>query len=401
MNGLVRMLCIGFIVISLLCSSGCRPETKVVKLPPMAVTTARPIERDVYESVEFTGRTEGSELVDIRARVSGYLTKIHFKPGTLVNQGDLLFEIDDRPYKIALEQAEGEVDRNTAKLTRIQLDLDKAEELLTKKAGTRQEVDRILGDKGETEATLRSARAAADRARLDLTWTQIVAPITGLVSRELITAGNLVTADQTKLTTLVRQDPMYVYFDIDERTVLRILQLIKEGKFKSARQYAVPIQMALGNNAADEFPYEGYVNFVDNRLDATTGTMRIRGTFANPMMENGSINFAAGMFARVRINLSGPYPALMITERAILADQGQKYVYVCNEKNEIERRDVVLGKLENPLREIASGISKSDRVVINGIQRIRPGVSVDPKESPALANSPTPKTSLKQESANE
>ena len=356
---------------------GCAKKPLTVKLPPTPVTVAVPLEREVSDAVYFTGRTDGSEFVDVRARVSGYLTKIHFKPGTLVKEGDPLFEIDDRPYVIALEQAEGDLERVNARLKRSQSELERAEKLLEKKIMAREDYDRTVGDYGEAAASVRSAVAAVDRAKLDLLWTKINSPLTGLVSRELITVGNLVTSDQTKLTTILRQDPMYVYFDIDERTVLRILQLIREGKFKSARENDVPIQMALGND--NDFPHEGFVNFVDNRVDPTTGTMRIRGTFANPMQVNGSIKFAAGMFARVRIELTAKRPALLITERAILSDQDRKFVYVVNDKNDVERREVRLGVVENGLRAIDAGLEKTDRVIVNGVQRVRPGITVEPK----------------------
>ena len=357
--------------------TGCSSKPKTVKLPPTPVTVAFPVEREVSDAVFFTGRTDGSEFVEVRARVSGYLTKIHFKPGKLVNEGDPLFEIDDRPYVIALEQAEGELDRVNARLNRSKSELERAEKLLEKKIMAREDYDRIFADQSEAAASVKSAVAAMDRAKLDLSWTKINAPLTGLVSRELITSGNLVAADQTKLTTILRQDPMYVYFDIDERTVLRILQLIREGKFKSARENDVPIQMALGND--NDYPHEGFVNFVDNRIEPTTGTMRIRGTFANPMQENASIKFTAGMFARVRIELTSRRLALLITERAILSDQDRKFVYVVNDKNEVERKEVSLGVFDNGLRAIDAGIEKTDRVIVNGVQRVRPGITVEPK----------------------
>ena len=358
---------------------GCDGPPRVVKLPPPPVTVALPLERNTTDAAYFTGRTEGSEFVEVLARVGGYLTKIHFKPGTLIKEGDPLFDIDDRPYAIALEQAEGELDRTKARLDRTNLDLARAVTLVEKKIMAKEDHDRIVGDQAEAAAALRSAAAAVERAKLDLTWTKIKAPITGLVSRELITVGNLVVADQTQLTTIVRQDPMYVYFDIDERTVLKILQLIREGKFKSARENEVPIDMALGDDDTDSYPHHGYVNFVDNRLDPATATMRIRGTFANPMQENGSTKFTAGMFARVRTELGPPHATLMITERAILSDQDHKYVYVVNANDEVERRDIQLGALTHGLRSVEAGLSKDDRIVVNGMQRIRPGIKVEPK----------------------
>ncbi len=386
---LPRALTVAVLCFFLLSPIGCSQKPKPVQLPPSPVTVALPLEREVSDAVFFTGRTEGSEFVDVRARVGGYLTKILFKPGSFIKEGDPLFEIDDRPYQIAVEQAEGELERVNARLNRLKTELERADKLVAQKIMSREDYDRAVSDLGEATASVRSAVAAVDRAKLDLSWTKINSPLTGLVSRELITTGNLVAADQTKLTTILRQDPMYVYYDIDERTILRILQLIREGKFKSARENAVPIRMGLGND--DEFPNEGFVNFVDNRVDPTTGTMRIRGTFPNPMQANSSIKFAAGMFARVRLELSPRRPALLITERAILSDQDRKFVYVVNEKKEVERRDITLGVVDNGMRAIDAGLTKDDRVIVNGVQRVRPGITVEPK----LVDQPVPPKKLK------
>lgn len=358
----------------------CRRQQGPPPMPPLVVTVAKPIAREVVDASYFTGRTEGSEFVDVRARVSGYLTKIHFQPGTMVNKDQLLFEIDDRPYVAALHQATAELARAKAHVQRVKADAERTQRLFASKSVSKEELDRSVGDQGEAVAEVDTALSKVERAQLDLTWTKVKAPIEGIVSRDFINAGNLVTADQTKLTTIVKQDPMFVYYDIDERTVLRILKLIREGKFKSARENRVPIQMALANDQG--YPHVGYVSFVDNRLDPNTGTMRIRGTFDNPRTENGGAAIAAGLFARVRLEVAAAHPALLVTERAIVSDQGQKLVYVVNDKGEVERRDVTLGPLEGGLRAVESGLAAGERVVINGIQRVRPGVRVDAQETP-------------------
>jgi membrane fusion protein, multidrug efflux system len=357
---------------------GCRPEAPLVPTPKTIVTVAKPIARDVVDAAFFTGRTDGSEFVEVRARVSGYLTKVLFQPGTRISKGDPLFEIDDRPYRVSLDQAEAELERAKARLTRTNLDLARRETLIKTNAVSKEELDRALGDQAEAAATVKSAAATAERAKLDFSWTKVFAPIGGLVSREQITVGNLVTADQTLLTSILREDPMYVYFDIDERTVLRILDLIREGKFKSARESKVPLRMSLGNNT--DYSLHGFVNFVENRVDPNSSTMRIRGEFANPLKAHGYVQLTAGLFSRVRFDLGPPYPALLVLERAMQSDQDQKFLYIVNEKGEVERRDVRLGQLENSLRVITSGLKPTDRVIINGAQRVRPGVVVDPRE---------------------
>jgi RND family efflux transporter MFP subunit len=359
--------------------AGCRREAPVFSPPPTIVTVAHPIAREVVEAAYFTGRTDGSEFVEVRARVSGYLTKILFQPGTRIHKGDPLFEIDDRPYRVSLDQAEAELERAKARLTRTNLDLARSDKLVKTNAVSKEDFDRAVGDQAEAGAAVKSAAAAVERAQLDLSWTKVSAPIGGLVSREQITVGNLVTADQTRLTSILREDPMYVYFDIDERTVLKILKLIREGKFKSARESKVPIRMSLGNDT--DYSLNGFVNFVENRVDPNSSTMRIRGEFANPLEANGAVQLAAGLFGRVRFDLGSPYPALLVTERAILSDQDQKFLYVVNDKKEIERRDVQLGQLENSLRVISAGLQPDDWVLVNGLQRVRPGVVVDPKQA--------------------
>ncbi|HEX4144596.1 MAG TPA: efflux RND transporter periplasmic adaptor subunit [Pirellulales bacterium] len=360
-----------------LLAAGCHGEAPVAKTAPTIVTAAKPLDREVSDLVYFTGRTDGSEFVEVRARVSGYLTKVLFRPGTRIKQGDPLFEIDARPYQVTFNQAEADLERAKARQTRTAADLARNEKLVKSGAVSKESYDQFVGDQAEAAAAVKSAQAAVERAELDLSWTKIFAPISGVVSREQLTVGNLVRADQTQLTTILREDPMYVYFDLDEKTLLRILELIREGKFKSARENKVPIRMALGNE--NDYSLAGFVNFVENRVDPSSGTMRIRGEFANPLQANGSVRLAAGLFGRVRFELGSPYQALLVTERAIQSDQNQKFVYVVNDKNEVERRDVILGMLDAGLRVVSEGLKPTDRVIINGIQRVRPGVPVDAK----------------------
>lgn len=356
-----------------------------MQLPPPVVTVARPIEREVVDAISLTGRTAGSQYVEVRARVSGYLSQVYFQPGGFVTRGEQLFEIDDRPYRATLAQAEGELERVNARYRRTELDLARGETLIARQVISREEYDRLVADHAEAGAAVHAAEAAVDRAKLDLEWTKINAPIGGLVSRELITVGNLVVADQTLLTTILQYDPIYVYFDVDERTVLRILELIREGKFQTARNNRVPISMGLATD--DGYPIQGYINFVENRVDRSTGTMEVRAEFPNPLMDNGSVRIHAGLFARVRMELGEPSPALLISDKSILSDQDRKFVYVVDDQQTVHRRDVRLGLLDQGYRVVLEGLGSADRVIVNGLQRVREGIVVDAKEE-TLAGPP-------------
>jgi RND family efflux transporter MFP subunit len=373
----------GFLSLSAIGVAGCSkaPAAATAAPPPPAVTVAHPVEDDIQDFEEFTGRVEGSQFVQIRARVSGYLDKIYFKPGTLVKEGDQLFQIDPRPYAATLEQAEGSLGQAKARLARLKQDLERSEPLVARKVMPAQEFDRIVGDNREAEAAINTAQAAVNSAKLNLEFTTIKAPIDGLVSREMITVGNLVQADQTILTTIVDHDPVHVYYDIDEATVLRLRKMILEGKLKTARDNRVPVVMALGDS--EGFPYEGYVDFVDNRLDPTTGTIRIRAVFPNPTLDGNAVAITPGMFARVRVNLGPKYRGLLIAQRAVVADQGQKVAMVLtDDKNNVSARPLVLGhQFDNGMVVVKKGLQPGDRVIVRGVQRARPGQPVTPETS--------------------
>jgi RND family efflux transporter MFP subunit len=345
---------------------------------PVQVSVSYPVERDVTNYAEYTGRTESVESVQIRARVSGYLEKINFQEGMIVKEGDVLYEIDPRPYKAVLDQAKGNVDSLDARLKRQDADLKRAEKLVGTAAMSREDFDKIVGDRGETAASLVAQQAAVAQAQLNLDFTKVLAPVSGRVSRLLITRGNLVTADNTVLTTLVSLDPMWVYFDVDERTVLRVRQLIREGKAKSARDGEIPVFLGLANE--EGFPHRGTINFVDNQINPKTGTLRLRGVFPNK-----DDVLAPGLFARVRVPIGFPHQTLLLSDRALDSDQGQKIVYIVNQDNEVVSRPVRLGALHDGLREITDGLKPRERVIVNGLQQVRPGVTVDPKlvEMPA------------------
>ena len=376
--GNVALLLAGFALFASLpgCSRG--PAAGPPAAPPLTVSVATVAEREFQDFDEFTGRAEGSEFVEIRARVSGYLDKVAFKPGSFIKKDDLLFQIDPRPYQAILEQAEAQVAQAKARDQRLRADLERAKLLLAKKTYTQEEFDKVVGEAAEASSGILAAEAVVKQARLNLEFTQIKAPVSGIVSRDLVNAGNLISADETLLTTIAKYDPMFVYYDIDERVVLKILDMIREGTFKSARENRVPITMALGDSKG--FPFEGFVNFVDNRIDPTTGTMRIRGEFANPLEENHSMEIAPGMFCRVRLPLGPTTKAVAISQRAIMSDQDRKLVFVVNDKNEVEPRPVTLGRIEDDkLQIVTAGLKAGDRIIVGGLMRVRPGAKVEPK----------------------
>jgi RND family efflux transporter MFP subunit len=339
------------------------------------VTVASPIEQTTLDCEEFTGRTAAVESVEIRARVTGYLDKICFKDGADVKQGDLLFEIDPRPFQAAYDQATSQVKVHAADLKFRAAEAERAAQLIGKNAVSKSDYDQIMAQQAQAQAAVAAAEATERAAKLDVTFTSLRSPITGVTSRTKITRGNLVQADQTVLTTVVSVDPMYVYFDIDEHTILELQELVRKGKIKVKENEAVPVWMELGDEQG--FRHQGTIDFAENRVDANTGTIRARGVFANPAPPFGARAFLPGLFARVRLPVGEPHKTLAVAERAIGIDQGQKYVLVVNSKNEVDYRPVTPGKLEGRLRVIKEGIQPGDRVIVNGMQRVRPGTTVE------------------------
>jgi RND family efflux transporter MFP subunit len=367
-SALVLGFCLGL--------AGCTPAPSGAPAPaPPSVAVSYAVERDVTDYKDFTGRTAAVESVDVRARVWGYLDRVNFKEGALVKKGDVLFEIDSRTYQAALQQAEGNLASLEARLKRLDADFGRAEQLVGKGAMSREERDRIAGDRAETAASIRGLQAAVGRAKLDLAFTKVTAPVSGRVSRYNVTVGNLVqSGDQgggTVLTTIVSVDPVYVYFDVDERTVQRIRQLIREGKAKSAREIEWPV--ALGLAAEEGYPHQGTIDFVDNQVNPRTGTLRVRAIFPNK-----DEVISPGYFARVRVPVGTPRQALLVSERALDTDQGQKILYVVNDNNEVTSRPIQVGARHDGLRAIEDGLRPGERVIVNGLLQVRPGITVEP-----------------------
>ena len=360
--------------------AGCgRAPSAAPKAAPTVVSVSHPVEREITNYADFTGRLEAVFSVEIRARVTGYLGQVFFKDGDEVKEGALLFEIDPRLYKADLDRIESTLAQQEAHSKRLEADYQRAAALYARASVSREEFDRYTGDRAESIAAVGVARASRDFAKLNFEFTKVRAPISGLLSRRMVDPGNMVQADVTALTTIVSLDPMYLYFDIDERTVLKVRGLVREGKLPSRDQGAVvPILAALADE--EGFPHKGVINFSDNKVNPKTGTLRVRGVIENPVVKGKSFRqLSPGLFARVRLPLGEPHRTLLVTERAIDTDQGQKIVYLVNDKNEVASRPVRLGAIYDGLRAIEDGLKPGERVIVVGLQQVRPGAVVEPK----------------------
>lgn len=388
-------------------AGGCRrPFVEPPKVADSVVYYSKPVSRTVTDYEDFTGRTEAVKTVEVRARVTGYLERFRFEEGFDVKENDVIFEIDARPYKATLDMASAEVAQSQARLNKAEADFQRARGTFTKAAISQSEYDIATAAYAESRATIGVAEAKRDIAKLNYAWTKVTAPISGQVSRRMVDPGNLVQADMTPLTTIVSTEKMYVNFDIDERTLLDLRSLIAEGKIQVRDQKQLLVKAALDNEGKQDFPHIGYVDFSDNRVDPGTGTLRLRGVFDNPPLLAPMAGrftrrlMSPGLFARVRLPIGVAHPALLIPESAIGNDQGQKYVFLINAEKIAYRRDVDVGKLHEGLREIKSGLSLDDRIVVSGLQRVRNLVKVDPRPIESLKKAdfttvpaPTAKTS--------
>lgn len=346
------------------------------QMPPAAVSVAEVVERSITDWDEFTGRVEAVNHVEIRPRVAGYLDAIHFREGGVVNEGDLLFTIDDREYVAAVNVARANLVRAETRVELAEQELERSERLIEARAISAEELDQRRGERLSAVADVNSAQAQLVQAELNLSFANITAPITGRIGAALIRPGNLVTPGDTLLTTLVSIDPVYVTFEGDEDVYLKYEAASRSGNRPSSRDVANPVQIALAGDT--EFSYFGEMDFVDNQLDPSTGTIRGRAIVPNP-----DDILTPGLFARVRLLGSGEYDALLIHDMAVLTDQDRKYVYIVGEGNTAERRDVVLGREIDGLRAVASGLSVGDRVVVNGVRKIFfPGAPIAPDEVP-------------------
>lgn len=349
------------------CSSQAAPGAD--SAPPPEVSVAQVMERSVVPWDEYTGRVVAAQTVQMRPRVSGYIDRVAFTEGAEVKKGDLLFVIDQRPYRAALERAQAQLAqaRSEAKLAASRD--ARSTELLEANAVSREEYEARRANSAQASAAVRAAEAAVDAARLDLQFTEVRAPIDGRAGRALATAGNLVQADTTLLTTVVSLDPVHVYFEADERSFLKYQALARNGKRSSGGN---AVQVGLANERG--YPHVGEVDFTDNQVDPGTGTIRTRAVVPNPERV-----FVPGLYARVRLQAGDAGGALLVDERAVMTDQDRKYVYVLGADNQAERRDISLGRAIDGMRVVQDGLAPEDRVIVHGLQKVFfPGMPVTP-----------------------
>jgi multidrug efflux system membrane fusion protein len=363
-----------FVAVSLIVVD-CRKATSSKDAGPLPVNVVTVVEKEVNEWDEFTGRLEAVESVEIRPRVSGYITEIHFEAGAIIKKGDLLYVIDPRPYQADFDRAAAEVERLDAQLKLAQIELNRAKELRDKNTISASEFDQKAATHQGAAAAKSSAEAAKSSAALNLEFTQIKSPIDGRVSDARITLGNLVqpgAGPENVLTTVVSVDPIYAKVDADENAVLKYVKLSEEGKRVSARTAKIPAWIELGNET--DFPHEGYIDFVDNRLDPGTGTIRAR-----VVLKNWNPNFITpGFFTRVRIAGATPYRAALVEDKVITSQQGLKFAFVVKPDNRIERRTLATGPLFEGKRIVRSGLKEGEKVVSTRLQLLQSGMPVTP-----------------------
>jgi len=340
--------------------------------PPPPVSVAKPVVKELVEWDEFTGRFAAMATVDVRARVSGWLERVAFADGALVNDGDLLFVIDRRPYQATVNQLEAELTAARTRADFAKSEFDRFERLA--RTGTAPE--RTLDEKRQAylaaQAEIGAARAALDKVRLDLGFTEIRSPIAGRIGRKLVSEGNLVTANETLLTSIVSIDPIHFYFDVDERSFLAYQRMARESGGPSARDSRLPVRLSLTGES--EFKLSGYIDFVDNRLDEATGTMRVRA-----VVENKDRRLTPGLFGRIQIPGSPLYRAVLVPDEAIGADLDRRFVFVVGEDGSVRQQVVRPGSRQDGYRIVRSGLTGEETIVVDGLMRVRFGGKITPK----------------------
>lgn len=336
--------------------------------PPPEVSAAPVLIKPVSQWDNFNGRVEAVQSVQLRPRVSGYIDSVNYREGDEVRKGQVLFTIDDRSYRAALEQAKAELARARSQASLARSESGRSEKLIGTQAISREAWEQRRSAASQAQADVLAAEAAVDMAQLNLDFTRVTAPIDGRASRAMITAGNLVTAGDSAsvLTTLVSQQQMYVYFDVDENTFLNYQAMARQGQ----QRHALPVEIALVGEKG--FPHQGKIDFLDNQLTASTGTIRMRA-----LLDNQQRRFTPGLFARVRLPGSAQFEAVLIDDKAVLTDQDRKYVYVVDGEGKAQRRDIQPGAMVDGLRIVKSGLQSGDKVIIAGLQKVfMPGMPV-------------------------
>ena len=375
-----RLAPLGLVVALALSACGDKAQQQAAA-PAPPVTVAQPVKRTVTDWDEFTGRFEAVEEVQIRARVGGFVTSVEFRDGAIVRAGDLLYVIDPRPFEAVALQANGQLSDARARAELAKRELDRALTLVQTSAVSESIVDQRRQTLQAAHAAEMQAEGALKAAQLNIEFSHVVAPITGRVSRHLVSAGNLVQGSEggaTLLTSIVSLDPIYIYFDVDEATFQRNNRLWFEGKRPSSRDTPNPVQVSLVGDTKPS--HDGKMDFLDNRLDVSTATLRSRA-----VIPNKDLSILPGQFGRVRLIGSSPYEALLLPDTAVATDQSRKIVFVVKDDNTVEAKPVTLGPLDEGLRVIRTGLAAEDRVIVDGLQRARVGAKVSPHPAPAPA----------------
>uniref|UniRef100_UPI0035122655 efflux RND transporter periplasmic adaptor subunit n=2 Tax=Oceanospirillaceae TaxID=135620 RepID=UPI0035122655 len=371
---LIRNFTLGTIAVMVLAACG-GTETTAPSAPPPApeITVATVIHERITEWDEFTGRLQAPQTVSLVPRVSGYIEKVLFQEGALVKKGDVLFLIDSQPFDTEVKRLKADLINAKAAAQLASHDYDRAKKLGKQRAISNEAVDNRRAQQQQTAAQVASVQAALTRAQLDVQYTKVTAPIDGRVSYAMVTEGNFVNAGQSELTSVVSTDTMYAYFDLDEQTYLKYDRLASAGKRVDARDTNAdnPVYMGLANDTG--YPHIGHIDFVDNRINQQTGTIRIRARFTN--QDNSLI---PGLFARVKLIGSDTYEGILIDNKAIGTDLNNKFVLVVNAENTLEYRPVTLGETINGLRIVTQGLAPEDVIVVNGLQRVRPAMQIKP-----------------------
>ena len=366
---------LGAILLSLLLV-GCDNSVAQNAAPPApAVNAADVVVKSISQWDSFNGRIEAVESVQLRPRVSGYIDKVNFTDGQEVKKGEVLFTIDDRTYRAALEQAQATLERAKTQASLARSEANRTDKLINTNLVSREEWEQRRAAAIQAQADIRAAQAAVDAAQLNLDFTKVTAPIDGRASRALITSGNLVTAGDSAsvLTTLVSQKTVYVYFDVDESTYLHYQNLARRGQGASSNHTALPVEIGLAGE--EGYPHQGKVDFLDNQLAPSTGTIRMRA-----LLDNAQRQFTPGLFARVRLPGSAEFQATLIDDKAVLTDQDRKYVYIVDKEGKAQRRDITPGRLADGLRIVQQGLKPGDKVIVDGLQKVfMPGMPVNAK----------------------
>ncbi|MEH6358159.1 MAG: efflux RND transporter periplasmic adaptor subunit [Pseudomonadales bacterium] len=374
-----RLTKLALVIVTISALAACQPsaqeQTGQTPPPGPMVSVAKVINERVTEWDEFTGRLEAPQTVELRPRVSGYIDEVLFHEGAFVEAGDILFQIDPKPFETEVARLQADLVDAQSQAVLAKRELERGKHLHKQKAMSSEALDNRLARNQQAAANVLSKQAALEQAQLDLSYTHVEAPISGRTSRAAITKGNYVTAGQSQLTSLVSTDKVYAYFDADEQTFLKYNQLAREGLRPDSAETKFPILMGLANDK--QFPHAGYIDFIDNQVDRQTGTIRIRGVF-----NNAEGLFTPGLFARVKLVSSASHDGILIDEKAIGTDLNHKFVLVLDEENNAQYRPVTLGKKINGLRLITDGLTENDTIVVNGLQRVRPGSPVSPEVVP-------------------